>query len=140
MHCLRLFGSCLFWVSDSNRPDTANQHLQESSNGSPYISIMTYTVYLQWLYFQLVCFYTQDNNSMIHTLHYMAPWQILAGHLYVSHINDIILICVGQVLQCCSGLPNVISLLYNSYLSLQIYSKWRKDIPDDVFQVRLSNV
>ncbi|XP_040213470.1 ankyrin repeat and SOCS box protein 18 isoform X1 [Rana temporaria] len=40
----------------------------------------------------------------------------------------------GKVLQCCSGLPDVISLLYNSYLSLRIYSKWRKDIPDDVLQ------
>ncbi|KAM5151870.1 ankyrin repeat and SOCS box protein 18 [Mantella aurantiaca] len=40
----------------------------------------------------------------------------------------------GKVLQCCSGLPDVISLLYNSYLNLQIYSKWREYISDDVFQ------
>ncbi|XP_018413772.1 PREDICTED: ankyrin repeat and SOCS box protein 18 [Nanorana parkeri] len=40
----------------------------------------------------------------------------------------------GKVLWCCSGLPDVITLLYNSYLSLQICSKWRKEIPDDVFQ------
>ncbi|XP_072274608.1 ankyrin repeat and SOCS box protein 18 isoform X2 [Pyxicephalus adspersus] len=40
----------------------------------------------------------------------------------------------GKVLRCCSGVPDVIALLYNSYLSLQICSRWRKDIPEDVFQ------
>ncbi|XP_075687292.1 LOW QUALITY PROTEIN: ankyrin repeat and SOCS box protein 18 [Rhinoderma darwinii] len=44
----------------------------------------------------------------------------------------------GKVLRCCSGLPEVIALLYNSYLNLQVCSKWRQDIPEDVFQTHLS--
>ncbi|XP_069841300.1 ankyrin repeat and SOCS box protein 18 [Dendropsophus ebraccatus] len=44
----------------------------------------------------------------------------------------------GKVLRCCSGLPEVIALLYNSYLNLQVCSKWRRDIPQDVFQAHHS--
>ncbi|KAM9305638.1 ankyrin repeat and SOCS box protein 18 [Gastrophryne carolinensis] len=44
----------------------------------------------------------------------------------------------GKVLRCCSGLPDVIALLYNSYLSLEICSKWKNDVPDDVFQTHHS--
>ncbi|KAG9473379.1 hypothetical protein GDO78_016519 [Eleutherodactylus coqui] len=44
----------------------------------------------------------------------------------------------GKVLRCCSGLPEVIALLYNSYLNLQVRSKWRQDIPQDVFQTHHS--
>ncbi|XP_056390437.1 ankyrin repeat and SOCS box protein 18 isoform X2 [Hyla sarda] len=44
----------------------------------------------------------------------------------------------GKVLRCCSGLPEVIALLYNSYLNLQVCSKWRQDIPQDVFETHRS--
>ncbi|XP_075036495.1 ankyrin repeat and SOCS box protein 18 isoform X2 [Mixophyes fleayi] len=44
----------------------------------------------------------------------------------------------GKVLRCCSELPDVIALLYNSYLSLQVYSKWKQDIPENVFQAHQS--
>ncbi|XP_040296566.1 ankyrin repeat and SOCS box protein 18 [Bufo bufo] len=44
----------------------------------------------------------------------------------------------GKVLRCCSGLPEVIALLYNSYLNLQVCSRWRQDIPQDVFQTHQS--
>ncbi|KAM3917462.1 ankyrin repeat and SOCS box protein 18 isoform 1-T1 [Leptodactylus fuscus] len=44
----------------------------------------------------------------------------------------------GKVLRCCSGLPEVIALLYNSYLNLQVCSKWRQDVPQDVFQTHHS--
>ncbi|CAN2389128.1 Ankyrin repeat and SOCS box [Pristimantis euphronides] len=44
----------------------------------------------------------------------------------------------GKVLRCCSALPEVIALLYNSYLKFQVRSKWRQDIPQDVFQTHHS--
>ncbi|CAJ0964504.1 unnamed protein product [Ranitomeya imitator] len=42
------------------------------------------------------------------------------------------------VLRCCSALPELIAMLYNSYLNLQVCSKWRQDIPHDVFQAHHS--
>ncbi|XP_068103080.1 ankyrin repeat and SOCS box protein 18 isoform X2 [Hyperolius riggenbachi] len=38
----------------------------------------------------------------------------------------------GKVLRFCSGLPDVIALLYNTYVNLHVSSQWRQDIPDDV--------
>ncbi|XP_063789291.1 ankyrin repeat and SOCS box protein 18 isoform X2 [Pseudophryne corroboree] len=44
----------------------------------------------------------------------------------------------GMVLRYCSGVPEVISLLYSSYLSLEVCSRWRQDIPENVFQTHES--
>ncbi|XP_071977559.1 ankyrin repeat and SOCS box protein 18 isoform X2 [Engystomops pustulosus] len=44
----------------------------------------------------------------------------------------------GKVLHCCSGLPEVIALLYNSYVNLLACSRWRQDIPEDQFQTHRS--
>ncbi|XP_077131045.1 ankyrin repeat and SOCS box protein 18 [Ranitomeya variabilis] len=44
----------------------------------------------------------------------------------------------GKVLRCCSALPELIAMLYNSYLNLEVCSKWRQDIPHDVFQAHHS--
>ncbi|XP_053327416.1 ankyrin repeat and SOCS box protein 18 isoform X1 [Spea bombifrons] len=40
----------------------------------------------------------------------------------------------GKVLRYCSGLPEIIALLYNSYISLQVCSKWKQEISEEVIQ------
>ncbi|KAM4698592.1 ankyrin repeat and SOCS box protein 18 [Rhinophrynus dorsalis] len=44
----------------------------------------------------------------------------------------------GKVLRFCSGLPDIIALLYNSYRSLQICSQWKQEIPEEVIQTHQS--
>ncbi|KAG8432569.1 hypothetical protein GDO86_016996 [Hymenochirus boettgeri] len=40
----------------------------------------------------------------------------------------------GKVLRFCSGLPDIIAVLYNTYANLQIISQWKLEIPQEVFQ------
>uniref|UniRef100_A0A8C5PLE7 SOCS box domain-containing protein n=1 Tax=Leptobrachium leishanense TaxID=445787 RepID=A0A8C5PLE7_9ANUR len=40
----------------------------------------------------------------------------------------------GKVLRCCSGLPEIIALLYNSYRNPRVCSNWKREVPEDVMQ------
>ncbi|KAE8580579.1 hypothetical protein XENTR_v10024474 [Xenopus tropicalis] len=44
----------------------------------------------------------------------------------------------GKVLRFCSGLPEIIAVLYNTYASLHIFSRWKTEIPEEVFQAHES--
>ncbi|OCT63735.1 hypothetical protein XELAEV_18044830mg [Xenopus laevis] len=44
----------------------------------------------------------------------------------------------GKVLRFCSGLPDIIAVLYNTYVNLHICSRWKLEIPQEVFQAHES--
>ncbi|OCT61253.1 ankyrin repeat and SOCS box protein 18 [Xenopus laevis] len=44
----------------------------------------------------------------------------------------------GKVLRFCSGLPDIIAVLYNTYANLHICSRWKLEIPEEVFQAHES--
>ncbi|KAM8933792.1 ankyrin repeat and SOCS box protein 18 [Pelodytes ibericus] len=44
----------------------------------------------------------------------------------------------GKVLRCCSAFPEIIALLYNSYMTLKVCSRWKLEIPEDVIQTHKS--
>ncbi|XP_053569484.1 ankyrin repeat and SOCS box protein 18 [Bombina bombina] len=44
----------------------------------------------------------------------------------------------GKVLRCCSRIPQIIGLLYNSYRDLQTCEQWKCEIPEEVIQAHHS--
>ncbi|KAM4626952.1 ankyrin repeat and SOCS box protein 18 [Discoglossus pictus] len=44
----------------------------------------------------------------------------------------------GKVLRCCSGVPQIICLLYNSYMDLQVCGQWKLEIPEEAIQTHRS--